>query len=81
MANLLSRIKVLETKLSPKISKSILIFDATSDECEVFDEVLYRAEGESRADFYDRITAFYDAKPGLGLVIAIHAAESDDDGF
>jgi len=79
MANLLSRIKVLETRLSPKISKPILIFDATSDECEVFDEVLYRADGESRADFYERITAVYDAAPGLGLVIAIHAAEQYDD--
>lgn len=79
MANLLSRVKVLETKLSPKISKSILIFDATSDSCEVFDEILHRADGESRNDFYSRITEVYDSAPGLGLVIAIHAAEGDDD--
>jgi len=45
MANLQSRLKILETRLSPKISKSILIFDATSDTCEVFDEILHRAEG------------------------------------
>lgn len=76
-----NRIKILETKLSPKISKPILIFDATQDSCEVFDEVLSRGADESRADFYERITAVYDAAPGLGLVIAIHAAESDDDGF
>ncbi|MFI3157522.1 MAG: hypothetical protein QX199_15350 [Methylococcaceae bacterium] len=80
MANLLSRVKVLETKLSPKISKPILIFDATQDSCEVFDEILHRADGETRADFYERITAVYDAAPGLGLVIAIHAAEQYDDG-
>lgn len=81
MANLLSRIKVLETRLSPKISKPILIFDATQDSCEVFDEILHRVDGESRSDFYDRITAVYDAAPGIGLVIAIHAAENytDDD--
>jgi len=79
MANLQSRLKILETRLSPKISKSILIFDATSDECEVFDEVLYRAAGESRADFYKRITSVYDAAPGIGLVIAIHAAEGAND--
>jgi hypothetical protein len=79
MGSLQSRIKVLETKLSPKISKPILIFDATSDECEVFDEILHRGIDESRADFYERITAVYDAAPGLGLVIAIHAAEGDDD--
>ncbi|WP_432744396.1 hypothetical protein ABXJ76_04215 [Methylobacter sp. G7] len=82
MGSLQSRIKVLETRLSPKISKPILIFDATSDECEVFDEILTRGDGESRADFYERITAVYDAAPGLGLVIAIHAAEEySDDGL
>jgi|GEM_PF-1876244 len=79
MANLKSRLKILETRLSPKISKPILIFDAISDTCEVFDEVLHRADGELRADFYKRITELYDSVPGLGLVIAIHAAEGNDD--
>jgi len=79
MANLQSRLKILETRLSPKINKPILIFDATSDTCEVFNEVLHRADGESRADFYSRITELYDAAPGIGLVIAIHAAEDAND--
>lgn len=78
MGSLQSRLKILETRLSPKINKPILIFDATQDSCEVFDEVLYRAEGETRADFYKRITEVYDAAPGIGLVIAIHAAEGND---
>jgi hypothetical protein len=79
MANLQSRLKILETRLSPKISKPILIFDATQDTCELFNELLHRAEGELRADFYKRITELYDAAPGIGLVIAIHAAEGNDD--
>lgn len=78
MANLQARLKILETRLSPKISKPILIFDATQDCCEVFNEVLYRADRESRADFYKRITELYDSAPGIGLVIAIHAAEGND---
>lgn len=79
MANIQSRIKSLELKLSPKIGLPVLILDCTSDECEVLGELLHRQHDETRAEFYDRVCAIYDAAPGIGMIIKIHAAEGDDD--
>ena len=76
MVNIHSRLKILEQRLTPKTGLPILVLDCTSDSCEVFGEMMHKKPDETRNQFHDRICAIYDAQPGIGMIIRIHAAES-----
>lgn len=75
MSLIRTRLKALESKLSPKIGLPILILDCTADSCEVLGELMHKQPDESRDAFYDRVCAIYDAQPGVGMIIRIHAVE------
>lgn len=60
MANLQSRLKLLEQKINPTVGAPILIFADDSTECCVGDIVVYRLDDESADSFFDRCSELYD---------------------
>lgn len=79
MGNLQTRLRALESKLSPKIGLPMLVLDYLSDEIEVCDITMYRMTDEPRQAFCNRVQEYYDAQVGVGLTIVIRPAEQYDD--
>ncbi len=77
MANIASRLKLLEQKLNPVTGKNIMIFADDADSCDVDNITIFRLEGESSDDFFDRCSELYDrnANGAPTLSIRVKCAE------